>query len=195
MKTLRIASSAFVLVLIAACGNEQPAPAVPVTAQLSAAVVESREVDLDYSAEAVVEAVRQSTVAAQIAGRVVELRFDVGDAVKKGEVIVRIDERAATQAVAASAAQVQEAQASLANSRAQFERSKQLAAQKFISAAGLEKAEAEYKAAPGMAIEVLYLRNLLANMGFPEQPNTPVYEDNIAWSSTRKRLIDCLISA
>ena len=147
MKTLRIASSAFVLVLIAACGNEQPAPAVPVTAQLSAAVVESREVDLDYSAEAVVEAVRQSTVAAQIAGRVVELRFDVGDAVKKGEVIVRIDERAATQAVAASAAQVQEAQASLANSRAQFERSKQLAAQKFISAAGLEKAEAEYKAA------------------------------------------------
>ena len=42
---------------------------------------------------------------------------------------------------------MQEAQASLANARAQFERSKQLAAQKFISAAGLEKAEADYKAA------------------------------------------------
>jgi len=58
---------------------------------------------------------------AQIAGRVVELRFDVGDAVKKGEVIVRIDERAASQAVAASTAQVQEAQAALANAKARME--------------------------------------------------------------------------
>ena len=41
-------------------------------------------------------------------------------------------------------------------------------------------AEAEYYAASEMAIEVLYLRNLLANMGFAEQPNTPVYEDNTA---------------
>jgi hypothetical protein len=44
----------------------------------------------------------------------------------------------------------------------------------------LSTAEAEYYAASEMAIEVLYLRNLLANMGFPEEPNTPVYEDNTA---------------
>jgi RND family efflux transporter MFP subunit len=144
---IRLALSAFAL--IAACSGESGTPAQPSTAvaPLPSATVEAREIDLTYSAEAVVEAVRQSTVAAQIAGRVVEVRFDVGDAVKKGEVIVRIDERAATQAVAASAAQVQEAQATLANARAQFERSKLLAAQKFISAAGLERAEAEYKAA------------------------------------------------
>ncbi len=145
MITLRTGAAVLAL-LLAACGNESAAPAPPVV-QLAGAVVEIREVDLDYSAEAVVEAVRQSTVSAQIAGRVVEVRFDVGDVVKKGEVIVRIDERAATQAVAASAAQVQEAQATLANARAQYERSKQLAAQKFISPAGLEKAETDYKAA------------------------------------------------
>lgn len=138
--------AALLALMLTACGNEATPPA-PTAAQLPNAVVEAREVDLDYSAEAVVEAVRQSTVAAQIAGRVVEVRFDVGDAVKKGEVIVRIDERAATQAVAASAAQVQEAQAALANARSQYERSKQLAAQKFISPAGLEKAETDYKAA------------------------------------------------
>ncbi len=135
-------------VLLAGCGADTtPAPSPVPAVQVSAATVEVREVDLTYSAEAVVEAVRQSTVAAQIAGRVVELRFDVGDAVKKGEVIVRIDERAASQAEAASAAQVQEAQATLANARAQYERNKQLAVQKFISAAGLERAEAEYKSA------------------------------------------------
>jgi hypothetical protein len=44
----------------------------------------------------------------------------------------------------------------------------------------ISTAEAEYYAASEMAIEVLYLRNLLANMGFPEEPNTPVYEDNTA---------------
>lgn len=116
-------------------------------ADLKTATVELREVELTFSAEAVVEAVRQSTVSAQIAGRIVEVRFDVGDTVKKGEVIVRIDERQASQAVAASTAQVSEAQAAMANARAQFERTRQLLAQKFVSPAALDKAETDYKAA------------------------------------------------
>ncbi len=144
---MRLPTALAVVALIAACGGESGAPARAPAAPLPSAVVEAREIDLVYTAEAVVEAVRQSTVAAQIAGRVVEVRFDVGDIVKKGEVIARIDERTVNQAVAASAAQVLEAQAALANARAQFERSKQLAAQKFISAAGLDRAEADYKAA------------------------------------------------
>ena len=144
---MRLLAALAVFVLLAACGGEIAAPPKAPAQPLASAVIEAREIDLTYTAEAVVEAVRQSTVAAQIAGRIVELRFDVGDAVKKGEVIVRIDERAATQAVAASTAQVREAQAALSNARAQFERSRQLAAQKFISAAGLERAEADYKAA------------------------------------------------
>ena len=136
-----------VFAVLAACGEQHAPQAKSPAAELTSAVVEAREIDLAYTAEAVVEAVRQSTVAAQISGRVVEVRFDVGDAVKKGEVIVRIDERAATQAVAASTAQVQEAQAALTNARAQYERNKQLAAQKFISAAALDRAESDYKAA------------------------------------------------
>jgi len=114
-----------------------------------------REVDLSYSAEAVVEAVRQSTVAAQIAGRVVEIRFDVGDYVRKGEVIVRIDERAATQAVEVSQAQVAEADAALRNARANYERSRQLLAQKFISQAAMDKADADYKAAAARVTALL----------------------------------------
>lgn len=143
--------------LLAGCGSDkQPAviasrPAV----EVKTALVEMREVDTTYSAEAVVEAVRQSTVAAQVAGRIIELRFDVGDTVRKGDVIVRIDERAATQAVAASEAQVTEAQAALANARAQFERSKLLVSQKFISASALDKVEADYKAAQARVTALL----------------------------------------
>jgi RND family efflux transporter MFP subunit len=133
--------------LLAACG-EAPAPKpAPRGEALKSAAVELRDIELTTSAEAVMEAVRQSTVSAQIAGRIVELRFDVGDFVKKGDVIVRIDERSAARALEASEAQVLEAQAALANARANYERSKQLLAQKFISQAALDQAEAAYKSA------------------------------------------------
>ena len=140
------APTALAMLALAACGDK-PAPKAAAAPELKAATVDVREVDLTWSAEAVLEAVRQSTVSAQIAGRIVDLRFDVGDYVKKGEVIARIDERAVTQAEAASVAQVREAQAALVNARANYERSKQLLAQKFISPAALDKAEADYKSA------------------------------------------------
>ena len=148
---MRVRSAAIALAaatLLAGCAEERAsrAPARPAP-ELKAGVVELREVDLVYSAEAVIEAVRQSTVAAQIAGRIVDIRFDVGDYVRKGEVIVRIDERAAAQAVAASEAQVREAEAAVQAARTHLERSRQLHAQKFISPAALEKAETEYKQA------------------------------------------------
>ena len=147
MGRVRILLAALAAAGLAACG-EAPAPKPAAQgAPLKTAAVELRDVELTTSAEAVLEAVRQSTVSAQIAGRVVDLRFDVGDYVKKGDVIVRIDERSASQALAASEAQVLEAQAALANARANYERSRQLLAQKFISQAALDQAEAASKAA------------------------------------------------
>jgi len=137
------------VLLLAACGNDAATtlPSVQKTEKLNTGVVEVRELELAYTAEALVEAVRQSTVSAQISGRIVELRFDVGDVVKKGQVIVRIDERSATRALEASEAQVREAQAALAKARADYERSKQLLAQRFISQAAVDQAESAYKAA------------------------------------------------
>lgn len=123
--------------------------ALPVQAALpfATAPVQSREVDQTYAAEAVVEAVNQATVSAQIAGRVVEVAFDVGDVVKKGQVLVRIDESEVRQSVAGSEAQVAQAQANLQNARLAFERSKQLLAQKFVSQAAVDKSQADYRAA------------------------------------------------
>ena len=58
-------------------------------------VLEARiqAVDDIYAADAVIEAVRQATVAAQLSGVVVELLVDAGDRVKKGQVLARIDTR------------------------------------------------------------------------------------------------------
>ena len=144
---MRRGAIAALALLLGACGGHEAAPPRAAPPPLAGAPVELREVETTVSAEALVEAVHQSTVAAQIAGRIVELRFDVGDRVQKGEVIARIDERAASQAVAASQAQLGAAEAALANARANYERTQQLFAQKFVSQAALDKARADFRAA------------------------------------------------
>jgi len=121
------------------------------TGQLDVAPARYREVTQTYSVDGLVEAVRQSTVSAQISGRVKEVNFDVGDHVKKGQVILRIDEREALQALAGSQAQVFQAQANMQNAKAAYERARQLFAQKFISQAALDKAQADYKVALAQA--------------------------------------------
>jgi RND family efflux transporter MFP subunit len=103
-------------------------------------VLKPREVDLSYPAESVVEAVKQATVAAQVAGRIVDMRVDAGQRVKAGEVMMRIDSREAAENAAG-------AQARLAQVEADYKRAKNLFEKKFISGAALDKAEAELKSA------------------------------------------------
>ena len=66
---------------------------------------------------------------------------------RAGQVLARIDARTADQAVAASHSQIAEAEANLANARRKHERNRELVAQKFVSQAAVDQAEAEYKAA------------------------------------------------
>jgi membrane fusion protein, multidrug efflux system len=98
-------------------------------------------------ADGIVEAVKQTTLGAQIAGRIVELPVKAGDSVRAGQVLARIDGRTADQAVAASLSQVAEAEANLANAKRRHERNGHLLAQKFVSQAAVDQSEAEYKAA------------------------------------------------
>lgn len=125
--------------------------AVQAAEPAATAAVQLREVEQTYSIDGVVEATRQATVSAQISGRVKAVLFDVGDRVSKGQVILRIDESEADQAVAGSGAQVARAEAALNNARLEYERSQQLFAQKFISQAALDKAKADYDVAVAQA--------------------------------------------
>lgn len=98
-----------------------------------------------HVAEAVVEAVRQSVISAQVSGRITLLAVKAGDTVRKGQVLVRIDAQAATQQVTASQAQVEEAKAQLDVARKTLERQRQLFRQQYISQAALDQAEAQFK--------------------------------------------------
>ena len=99
------------------------------------------------SFDGVVEAVRQSTLSAQVPGAIVALSVKAGDHVKAGQELVRIDARAASQNAAASAAQVEAARANLNVSSKEYERQKQLYQKQYISQAALDRAQAQWQAA------------------------------------------------
>lgn len=111
------------------------------------AEVVERDWTQSYAAEGVVEAVRQSAIASQVSGVIVSLPVKAGDRVRAGQVLATIDPRIAEQAVAASASQVAEAEANLANARRRHERNRDLLAKGFVSQAAVDQSEAEYKAA------------------------------------------------
>ena len=98
------------------------------------------------SFDGVVEAVRQTTLAAQVPGAVLELAVKAGDRVQAGQVLLRIDARSANQSAAASDAQVQAARASLDVATREYTRQQKLRDKQYISQAALEQAEAQFKA-------------------------------------------------
>lgn len=136
--------TATVLIVALAAGLPISRALAADTSVVASVIVELKDVVVGLPAEATVEAVRQSTIAAQIAGRVLEVRADVGQVVKQGQMLMRIDAREAAGGDAAARAQLLQAKAS-------YERTRNLHAQKFVSQAALDQADAAYKAAQGTA--------------------------------------------
>jgi len=96
--------------------------------------------------DGVVEALRQTVVAAQVSGAVVELDVKAGDRVKPGQVLLRLDARAAERGTAVGDAQAAAARAALENATQEYARQKQLFQKNYISQAALERAESTFKA-------------------------------------------------
>lgn len=125
------------LLLLGLLGAVLPAGA---TDDLPVVEVRPQSVEAGFAAEAVVEATRQATVGAQVAGRVLMAMVDAGDTVRAGQLLMRLDAREAAEAARA-------AEAVYGNARAHYERQQQLKAQKFVSQAVVDKARADLEAA------------------------------------------------
>jgi RND family efflux transporter MFP subunit len=122
MRMNRIGLIAALLLVIAAPAGAQA---------LAGAAVRADGGNGSYAAEGVVEAVRQSVIATQVAGAVTQIAVKAGDAVKVGQVLARIDAHAAN--------------AELAAARQEFQRQKTLLDKKFISRSAYDLAEARFK--------------------------------------------------
>ena len=118
-----------------------PVPAAPAPTLATAAVQLARAAGTT-GFDGVVEAWHQTVVAAQVTGAVTALDVRVGDRVQAGQVLARIDARAAEQNTATRDAQVRAANASLDMAAKDFEPQQQLFGRNYISQAALERAEA-----------------------------------------------------
>jgi RND family efflux transporter MFP subunit len=97
--------------------------------------------------DGVIQAVKQSTVAAQTTGRIATFTVKAGDKVRAGQVLATIDDREAQVGMQHAQAQVSQADADLRNAQAQMERTRNLQAQGFVSKAALDTADAQYQSA------------------------------------------------
>ena len=107
------AAWALTLVLQAVVQAAPPAAAVPGSVPASSAIASVTILGHGNSEtsgfDGVVEAVRQTVIAAQVPGAVLALTVKAGNSVKAGQVLARLDARAAQQNAAAGDAQVRAA--------------------------------------------------------------------------------------
>lgn len=116
-------------------------------AMLATAVVASSQQAPVMAVEGVVEAVKSSVIAAQVDGSITQLTVKVGDKVRAGQLLARIDSRLARQQFSSSQAQVAAAQAQLAAASEEYARKQRLYEKQYISQAALQRAESDYKTA------------------------------------------------
>ena len=113
---------------------------------LARITVEPTAMSLEREIDGVVEARRQATLSAEVAGKIEEVNFDVDDFVEQGEVVLRIRDREYRAGVAQARAALAEARAGVQDARLEFRRSEDLLKQKLISRAQFDRAEATLKA-------------------------------------------------
>lgn len=103
--------------------------------------------DGGFVLEGVVQAVNQTTVAAQASGRVLVLKVKAGDPVKAGQLLATIDDREAVVGNERSQAQTLQAEAEYRNALTHMERTRELQQKGFISKAALDTATTQLQAA------------------------------------------------
>lgn len=119
------------------------APALP----FAVAVVGEKPILQEQLFDATIEAVNQSTVSAQVAGRIESIAVDVNDYVVAGAVILRFRSSEQRAAVEAMQAALREAQARHQEAAAEFGRMQSVYARHLVAKSALDKASADLKAA------------------------------------------------
>lgn len=122
-----------------------------VAAPLETLVTERVVQPLEYRVDGVVEARRQATLSAQVAGEVEAVYFDVDDFVEQGSLVMKIRDRDYRARAEQARAVRAEAEAALREARLEFSRSEDLRKQKLISQAQFDRAEASLAAAVARA--------------------------------------------
>lgn len=133
------------LIGLAACGQKaaEPEPLRAVRTQVLQVAEAGQE--LIFAGE--LRARTESRLAFRVPGKVMERKVGLGDAVKPGQLLMRLDPADLRLAAEAAQAQLRAARVNRDSNTADIKRFRELRAQGFISAAELERREAAYQAA------------------------------------------------
>lgn len=143
-----LVASRFAMAMAACAALGLPAQAQ--TTPVPTLVVQAKAIAASYDLDGVIQAVKQSTIAAQASGRIVTMAVKAGDKVKAGQLLLTIDDREAVAGVQRSQAQINQAEAELRNAQAALERTRDLQGKGFVSKAALDAADTQHKAALAM---------------------------------------------
>jgi len=139
--------------VLAGCGEgnvREAGTAHPETIRgVKTAPVRLGPVDILYTAPGTVRAVLQSTLTSKIMGNVTRVRADVGDRVRKGEVLLRIESKEISAKIAQAKGALAAAQAALRNAQANYRRISTLAARGSATPFELDGARMRLDAAKG----------------------------------------------
>lgn len=119
-----------------------PPPAIVTTAK-----VQKKTWQSSLTAVGSLSAVQGVTVAAELAGKVVEITFKPGTAVEKGDLLLRFD-------AVSEQAQLSSAETAVALAKLNRDRAQELVTKKSMSRSGLDTTDAEYKQAVAKSNEL-----------------------------------------
>jgi RND family efflux transporter MFP subunit len=128
--------------LLAACSEQSAAPAQVRDPGIETISVAPTTVARERSWDGVVQAVHQATLAAQTAGRVMELPFDVNDYVQAGDIVVRFTDVEQRSGRAQAEAGLRAARAQAAEAEAEQRRIADLATRQLVARSQLDQATA-----------------------------------------------------
>lgn len=114
---------------------------------LRTAKTEVQTIPREYRLDGIVEAIKSTTVSAQIQGRVEEILYDVDDYVEKNAVLVRLRDKELRAGVSQAAAEIKSASAQLEQAKDEFARTKDLYSKELVSASAMDQATADLMSA------------------------------------------------
>lgn len=138
-----IVISSVCLALLSACQQAPEEAAAPRPVWVMTVGSADREAAASYTGE--VKSRYESNIGFRIGGKIISRAVNVGDLVKKGQLIAQLDPNDTRLNAQAAHADVQTAQANLALAQAELERRQQLYRQQFISKSALDSYETQVK--------------------------------------------------
>lgn len=133
------------VVLLAACQKKEAAAPAPRPVVASAVQSDGRSATSTLPAE--IQARYSTPLSFRIAGKIVERRVRLGDTVKAGEIVARLDPADAQKNAASAQAQLDAAQHRLVYAKQQLDRDRAQAQANLIARAQLEQTEDSYASA------------------------------------------------